>query len=403
MKGVDGDIELLTSLGVSLAPAETRAYTPRQERVLAGFDDILKFREAHGRAPEHGEDRDIFERIYAVRLDRLRAADDCREFLQIRDNYGLLDNTGAHKATSLEPVDDATLLAELGVAIPDAETDITRLKHVKASEEKRAAEEIANRVPCKDFTQFEPLFEEVRSDLASGRREARPIDATELSLAEIKPGAHFILNGQLAYVAAGTEEFTTEYGRTDRRLRVVYDNKTESDNILARSLQKALHRDDTARRITAPDLGPLFGSKAGADDLESGTIYVLRSRSPHPTVAENRDLIHKIGVTGGAVETRIANAEHESTYLLSPVDVVATYTLYNIRRTKLEALLHRIFAEARLELTIQDRFGYPVQPREWYFVPLAAIDEVVQRIRDKSIAEYRYDPSVAALTRKAVS
>ena len=134
--------------------------------------------------------------------------------------------------------------------------------------------------------------------------------------------------------------------------------------MLARSLQKALYRDDASRRITNPSAGPLFGHEANAEDLESGTIYVLRSRSDHPVVAAHRDLIHKIGVTGGSVEARIAGAETDPTYLLAGVDVVADYKLYNINRVKLEALLHRVFASARLDLTIKDRFGRPVQPRE---------------------------------------
>ena len=46
--------------------------SPREERVIAGFEDILNFFEENGRAPKHGEDRDIFERLYAVRLDRIR-------------------------------------------------------------------------------------------------------------------------------------------------------------------------------------------------------------------------------------------------------------------------------------------------------------------------------------------
>jgi hypothetical protein len=36
---------------------------------------------------------------------------------------------------------------------------------------------------------------------------------------------------------------------------------------------------------------------------------------------------------------------------------VATYTLYNIDRVKLEHLLHDFFAEARLNIEITDRFG----------------------------------------------
>jgi hypothetical protein len=166
--------------------------------------------------------------------------------------------------------------------------------------------------------------------------------------------------------------------------------------MLRRSLQRALY-DDTGRRLTDPDIGPLFGDAPEPDDIESGTIYVLRSRSSHPFVTEHRELIHKIGVTSGKVETRIANAEKDATYLLAGVEVVATYTLHNINRTKLEHILHRIFAAAQLDLVIEDRFGNPVKPKEWFLVPLHVIDEVVQRLRDGSVTEAIYDPKTARL------
>jgi hypothetical protein len=49
-------------------------------------------------------------------------------------------------------------------------------------------------------------------------------------------------------------------------------------------------------------------------------------------------------VTGGKVEARIANAEHDSTYLLAKVEVVASYKLAGINRTRMENLFHRLFA-----------------------------------------------------------
>jgi hypothetical protein len=72
----------------SVAPL--RSLTPREERVIAGFEDIQRFAQRHGRAPRHGEDRDIFERLYAVRLDRLRALEECRALLDPLDHQGLL-------------------------------------------------------------------------------------------------------------------------------------------------------------------------------------------------------------------------------------------------------------------------------------------------------------------------
>lgn len=136
---------------------------------------------------------------------------------------------------------------------------------------------------------------------------------------------------------------------------------------------------------------------AEPDDIESGTIYVLRSQSNHPFVSEHRELIHKIGVTGGKVETRIAGAAKDATYLLADVDIVATYKLHNLNRTKLEAIFHRVFGAAQIDITIDDRFGNPVKPREWFLVPLSVIDEAVQRIQNGSIVDVVYDLKSARL------
>lgn len=124
---------------------------------------------------------------------------------------------------------------------------------------------------------------------------------------------------------------------------------------------------------------------------------MLRSQSTHPFVTEHRELIHKIGVTGGKVETRIANAAKDATYLLAGVEVVATYKLHNINRTKLESIFHRVFSTAKLDITIEDRFGNPVKPKEWFLVPLHIIDELVARIRDSSIDDITYSTETARL------
>jgi hypothetical protein len=212
----------------------------------------------------------------------------------------------------------------------------------------------------------------------------------------IARGNYFIVGGQLACVAEVGETIKAPNGESDARLRVIYANGTES-NLLRRSLQRALYKDETGRRLTDPDMGPLFGDAPEPEDIETGTIYVLRSLSSHPFVAEHRELIHKIGVTGGKVETRIAGAENDATYLLADVEVVATYKLHNLNRTRLENIFHRLFGAAQLDLTIADRFGHPVKPREWFLVPLHVIDEAVQRIRDGSITEVVYDPKTALL------
>ncbi len=389
------DDELLAELGATIEPKRAVGRTPREERILAGFEEITKFREEHGRAPEHGEQRDIFERLYAVRLDRLRALPECRDLLAPHDRHGLLAALTSMAEIAPEEIDDDALLAELG-ADSSVQSDIAVLKHVVSREEKRAAEEIANRTPCEDFSTFKPLFDQIRKELDSGVRTTRNLDKAEMSLADIRPGEWFIVGGQIAYIASAGDEFVTEYDRKDRRLRVVYDNATES-NVLARSLQKAMYRDGAGRRITNPSAGPLFGNEAEGDDLESGTIYVLRSKSILPEIAKHRELIHKIGVTGGSVEARITQAAQDATYLLADVEVVATYKLFNINRTRLENVFHRLFGAVRLDLAITDRFGQPVKPKEWFLVPLHVIDQAVEKIRDGSITDFIYDPTTASL------
>lgn len=376
------------------APAEAKraTYTPREERIIAGFEDIARFYEEHKRAPQHGEDRDIFERLYAVRLDRMRDLEECRKLLAAFDSHGLLNATP--RAVEPEEMDVDALRAELAGS---DEQDITNLRHVMSREERRAAEEIASRERCADFDKFEPLFAQVQRDLDAGVRTTRPfVRDAGFQKADIRAGEFFILGGQIAYVAAIGEAFKAPNGEMDARLRVIYANGTESD-LLLRSLQRALYKDEAGRRITDPDAGPLFGGMAEDGDVETGTVYVLRSKSDHPFVADHRDVIHKIGVTGGSVEARVASADKSATYLLADVEVIATYKVYGVNCRQLEALLHKVFAPALLDLKLQDRFGNPVKPREWFLLPLNVIDDAVGHIRDGSIVGMRYDPSSGRL------
>lgn len=386
------DLDELADELADFAPSKKKqaTYAPREERIIAGFEDIERFFEENGRLPAHGENRDIFERLYAVRLDRLREQEDCRVLLAAFDKHGLLAQDDDAEADEAADLDADALMAELAGA--DDGPDITQLRHVRSTEEKRAAEEVANREKCEDFDTYSSLFAQVQRELADGTRVTRPFELK----AEIRPGAFFVVSGQIAYVATMGEMFTNPQGRTDARLRVVFDNGTES-KMLMRSLQRSLHKDDAGRRITDPVAGPLFADVADEGETETGTIYVLRSKSNHPVVAEHREVIHKIGVTSGSVETRIAGAEKSSTYLLAGVDVVATYKVYGVNCQKLEALIHKVFAAGQIDLSIPDRFGHLVKPREWFLVPLHVIDEVVEKIRDRSILGCRYDPASGGL------
>jgi hypothetical protein len=384
------DIDLLDQLGVDTTAKKKAARTPREQRIIAGYEEVADFVVKHGRMPEHGEDRDVFERLYAVRLDQLRNSAECREVLAEVDTKRLLD---------VEPDDDSTLqvnedepsdeelLEALGVA-GEGTDDITALKHVRSQKEIQAAETVAQRVACVDFSIFKPLFAQVQHELETGVRKTIKFQDN----AGVKQNDFFIVDGQKLYVATVGEQFINKYDRPDCRLRVIYDNGTEIE-ILLRSLQRALNKDKASRRITDTTLGPLFTDDEDAGDTNVGYIYVLRSESTNEFIAENRAVIHKIGVTGGSVKKRISNAEKDPTYLLAKVEVVETYKLSNINPSKLEKLLHKFFSKARLDVELQDRFGQAVQPREWFLVPLPVIEEAIQLVKDGTIGDFYYDPS----------
>ena len=392
-KFTEEDDALLAELGVALESRKAVVRTPREERIIADFEDIQRFVEAKGRAPRHGPDGDIFERLYAVRLDRIRELADCRALLTPFDHQALLDGQPETETAAMDDLDDDALLAELGVETGEA--DVTRLRHVRPSAEKRVAEEVATRRECPDFDTFRPVFEQVQRELDAGIREARRFQDE----ASIEPGQLFILGGQKVLVAEKGEEFRNTQNRRDARLRVIFDNGTEN-NMLRRSLERALQKDETGRRIPDSWAGPLFADRSTDGDQATGTIYVLRSHADIPFVAENRELVHKIGVTTSKVEARIAGARLDPTYLMADVEVVASYQLYNVDRGKLERLIHRIFDAVRLDVEIEDRFGNPVVPREWFLVPLPAIDHAVDKIVDGTIMEYTYDAQSATLVKQ---
>ena len=285
-KFTDEDDALLAELGVVVDSEKAPSRTPREERIIAGFEEVERFVETHGRVPRHGEDGDIFERLYAVRLDRFREQDDCRVLLSPLDHQDLLSHAPETASPSPDGMDDDALLAELGVE--SAAPDIGELRHVRSSAEKRAAEEIATRSKCEDFENFRPLFEQVQMELGAGLRETRPLGMQ----ADIEPGRFFIVGGQKAYVAEMGEEFTQRYGDRDARLRVIFDNGTES-NMLRRSLQRALHKDEKGRRILETSTGPLFadvtaeGTRRAGPSMCCGARRTFRS-SPRTGTSSTR-------------------------------------------------------------------------------------------------------------------
>ena len=389
------DDALLEALEVDVELKKVAKRTPKEERVIAGFEEIQRFVDSKNKLPSTSYGNDIFERIYSTRLEQIRKQPDLCTLLAELDHQNLLEQVD-QDAVVEDNLSDDEMLADLGITLEE-DNNISNLRNVRSSIQKAAAEEIATREKCEDFDKFKPLFEAMQNDLDIGARETLEFrkDAG-FTKTDIKQGQFFILGGQTAYVADVGEHIKAPNGDSDARLRVIYSNKTES-NILLRSVMRALYKDETSRLISDPLAGPLFSGGVEDDDLASGTVYVLKSKSEHPYISANREILHKIGVTGGSVEKRIANARLDATFLMADVEVVATYQLFNINRTKLENLIHRFFESAKLDIEIPDRFGNLIAPREWFQIPVFLIDETIQKFQDGSIGNYRYDPATMSI------
>ena len=384
--GEQTDRELLTELGVDLDNKGKNSLTAIQEKIISDFEEVQRFFEEFQRMPENREDRDIFERLYAVRINQICKNEECISLLK-RLDYQNLISSNFQKDEDIfdQDINDSELLAKLG--INEESIKITELKNVRSSQERRLAEEIANREICKDFDSYKKIFQKVKNQIKDGAREIIKLNRRP----EIKQGMFFILGGQYTFVANVGKLFMQDYGISDARLYLIFDNGTES-KMLMRSFQRALAIDESSRIINEPNLGPLFTNFKSENDELTGTIYILRSKSNIPYISENRDLIHKIGFTTNTIQKRIANAKLDPTFLMADVEIVDSYKLYNIKSSKFENLVQKIFFNSKLKIDIKDRFGNIVSPEEWFLVPLHVIKEVVQKIIDGTITKYIYDP-----------
>jgi len=235
------------------------------------------------------------------------------------------------------------------------------------------------------------------SELTSRKRKSIPFANEQ----EIKAGEFFILNGVMVYVAEVNDPHTRN-GKRNARLRLIFDNGAEGENLL-RSLATQLYKDPNGRRISDSEAGVLFNPRpttttaAAPEGRITGCIYVVKSLSPSAEISRLDGHLFKIGFTTGQFEDRIRNAKDDPTFLLAPVYPVRTYDAIDLNTNKFENLMHRFFAEARLDIEITDRFGKPFRPREWFLLPLPIIEEGIQMLLDGSIIRHRYDATTVSI------
>lgn len=392
-------------LQVTLRPRATR--TPEREmdaQLVAGVNDFF---DRHGRVPDpDSEDHEEMRlgTIWTRLLSRGEVAD-----LADVDRNGLLAGGGFALASSpVAPVrswrdaaGEEEIPGSLDEIFDDEDLEVseamTSIRNVTPVEDRLVPDHRAEFYPCDDFDRFRDMFDQAQAALEAGEREVRPISAKEEI--RVHEGSLFIRKGLLTYVAEKAE-MTARAGKRDHRLRIIFSNGLESDPLLS-SFRKALADDPTARTVHRHGVGPLDPDwEADRIDL-TGTVYVLRSKSKDPAIAEVRDILLKIGVTTQDVRRRVADARNDPTFLLAPVEIVATYDLINLNWRKVENLLHRFFDAARpKELWVMDNFGRRIYPREWFHVLPEHVSQAVAAIRDGTLHKLEYDPESQKIRQK---
>lgn len=356
------------------------------DRLERSFLEIVEFYREHDRIPR-SDIREIAERKLGARLDGILVNDEKIAALKHLDEFGLLDEPEVP-----ESLDDLLNSDDLGLL--DDDSGLLDTSGLPQRKSPNGDTDAAQRVRAEDFQQFEPLFQQKHRELADGVSKLVPFPGIH----HIAPGSFFVLNGVMLFIAdVGETEYKESTVRANRRerLRVIFENGTES-HMYRQSLGIRMGEGE-GHAVVPADFESIL-----ADDVATGYIYVLRSLSDDPQVA-NVPNLHKIGFTRGDVESRIINAEKQPTYLMAPVEVVATYRTYNMRTSALENLLHRVFADVRLDVSQVDKDGRRYEPSEWYSVPLEVIDQAVTLVASGGIIDFEYDPSATRLrTRSAI-
>ncbi|WP_227697637.1 GIY-YIG nuclease family protein [Psychrobacter cibarius] len=388
LKFIDSDDDL----GLTTIKAKSRAPTA-DEHLVAKFQEISDFYKTNKRLPEHNM-ANISELMLFKRLESIQNNNEQCLALVDFDEFNLLPLThevaapepepAEKEITSFEDIFDDDDFGLLG----DSDQSIFNIKHIKA--DKRAETDfVARRKSCKDFDKYKDLFPVVQKELNSGQRKIIEFEGTGYNIDE---GSFYILDGILLYVdkinlTSKDQVIDGIVVRKDGRTRCIFENGTES-NMLYRSLAKVLSKEG---KIVSPK-GEYFSDikSLNEDDESAGFIYILSSQSQDSRIQAISNL-YKIGYSRTPVKKRIANAANEPTYLMAPVEIVASYECYNMNTQKFENLVHTVFKDVCIDVEVADLQGNMCKPREWFSVPLEQINTAIDLIVNGQIVNYRYN------------
>lgn len=363
-----------------------------ENRMIDSFEEINSFFEKQGREPSN---ESMSEYNLSARLKAFREDERKKGILYPFDRYKLLGQVAIER----KHIEDVLKEDDFGLLNQDGDHSIYDLKNLpkKVKKNRSQTDLIANRepIPEEEFKRYERIFQLVHKDLKEGKRRFVKFTNPEKNL---QAGNFYLLDGQILFLEAAELKYVEHKLKTGNRKRLdgrtvtIFENATKSD-LLFRSLAKVLLKE--GKIITQfgayvrPDLD-VSSNVVAEDDVQSGWIYVLKSKSNSPQISGIKNL-YKIGFSTTSVETRIKNAKKEATYLFDDVEVVAKYSCYNMNTQKFEGLLHRFFGKCCLDIDIYNKDGRRANPREWFVVPIEIVNRVIDLVLCGDINKYVYD------------
>lgn len=360
------------------------------DRLIDSFLEINDFFEKTGREPS---DTSMSEYGLYARLKNLRAEEKYKKIVKGFDKFNLLGEVQIEDISIDDILNDDTL----GLLDTESDISIFNFNHTPKAEDRAPTDFMAQRKPMseKEFEKYETMFRQVHKELKEGKRKLQTVSKVEQKISENR---FYLMDGLLLFLETvdfGRDDDNlkeTTISRKDGRTKIIFENGIIS-NMFYRSLTKQLYKNGKLITDTNEYSEDELFKNAGLvseEDVKSGWIYILKSKSKNPEIAALKNL-YKIGFSTSSVQKRIMNAKKEATYLFAEVEMIASYKCYNLNTQNFESLIHRFFGKSCLNIDVFDEYKQRSNPREWFVIPLSVINEVIELIISGGILNYRYD------------
>jgi hypothetical protein len=373
------------------------------------FNSINAFVDENGAAPLKDSDNGL-ERGLGVQLDVFKQKPDFKAAVLHLDKHNLLggvessvDNIECLDENAFEDLSEDDIFSDdifddvlggenkLGLSLLGGER--ARRSHERSSVDQ------GNRRPCGDFDIYKERFLGYQKAMEDGN-----LVVSNERQSKISEGDLFLWDGFIALLTG--ERIDGDVAEhSGKRWHVVFSNGMEAwlrEGSIVRSMYVNTDRGNKVmcRRLVNVSQNDLLGIGTVDESEVTGYIYVVRTLSDAPELAKVKKHAVKIGVTKNPVNVRLSNAESDPTFLCSPVDVISTYTLFNLKPMKVEEILHTFFAEARIRVNAKDRFGKGVSATEWFMVSPKSIEKAVKILFNDKLSEYKYNALSGKINKK---